>query len=464
VNQLLYPTVDLFLYDLQDGLGGSPATTVESRRRFWKRIYGELSDEKLATLKDAENTFSHYIELFDVQGIPSHKQLADAINGYYYPVKLGDTYALQIDCSGRLNDPEWDQLPLPEKLQQAKETVLEYTHQIRGNLGENWLIWGQLVDVNQEIEAIAQDCYRSVQIVENPNWQRDCKGKGVFKGATLYEVEQLDDTPDGVNRTTHGLICLFPPNQSKPEIQETIGQLYQNLIRLFHYRNKILWVYEQSHQLKIQLKNSSQTIEKIGTSLAQHIKTSQLNLKQLQVDLANALTVSHYYETSLGYLKEQVTTITVNTSNYKACVEELKKLDSASNLDFLHRFSEFATNQCLAQIKTDDEAFGAGLKPLENFIKTVEGITDIEKTKNERTFNRTVAIASVGISTASLAATTFSSQSEKIIQIWRPVPANQPTPAPNLWLSFLLAFLLCVGIGLVGAFLTWLFLGKSGRN
>ena len=464
MNQLLYPTVDLFLYDLQDGLGGSPSTTAESRRRFWNRIYGEVSDEKLAALQIAENAFSNYIELFGAQGTPSHQQLADKIDGYYYPVKLGDTYALQIDCSGRLNDPEWDRLPLPEKLQDAKKTVLEYTHQIRGDLGENWLIWGQLVDANQDAEAIAQACYQAAQIVENPNWQRDCKGKGEFRGATLFEIERLDDTPDGVNQTIHGLICLFPSDQSKQDIQETIGQLYQNLIRLFHYRNKILWVYEQSRQLKTQLKNSSQTIERIIKSLAQHIKTSQLNLRQLQVELADALSLSHYYETSLGYLKEQVTTIAINTNNYKACIEALKKLDPHSNLDFLNRFAEFAADQCLTQIKTDDEALSAGLKPLENFIKTVEGITDIEKTKNERTFNRTVAIASVGISTASLAASTFSSQSDKLIQTWLPVPTNQPTPALNLWLSFGLAFFLSVAIGLLGASLTWLFLGKSGRN
>ena len=464
MNQLLYPTVDLFLYDLQDRLGGSPSTITEGRRRFWKRIYGEISDNKLAALQVAENTFSNYIELLEAQGTQRYQQLTDDINGYYYPVKLGDTYALQIDYSGRLNDSSWEQLPLPEKLQQAKKTVLEYTHQIPGDLGENWLIWGQLTDANQDVDVIAQDCYRAVQIVGNLNWQRDYKGKGVFKDATLFEIEQLDDIPDGVNRTIHGLICLFPPHQSKEEIQKAIEQLYKNLIQLFHHRNKVLWFYEQSRQLKIQLRNSSQTIEKLGKSLTRQITASQLNLKQLQVDLADALTISHYYETSLGYLKEEATTIAVNTTNYNACVEELKKLDPASQLDFLRRFGEFAVDHCLAQIKTDDEAFSAGLKPLENFIKTIQGITDIEKTKNDRTFNRTVAIASVGISTASLAASTFGSQSEKIVQGWRPVPANQPTPALSLWLSFLLAFALSVAIGLAGALVTWLFLGKSGRN
>jgi hypothetical protein len=462
VTPLRYPTIDLFLYDLQDGLGVSPMTTDQNRHRFWQRIYGDkISDEKLAALKTKEKSFSSYIELL---GSQPTQQLAEAIDGYYYPVKLGDTYALQIDCSGRLNDSEWDQLSFPVKLQQIREIVLQYTHHIRGDLGENWLIWGQLGDANQTAEAIAQECYQSVQLVETSNWQNDYKGSGSFKGATLFEVEQLDYTPDGANQTIHGIICLFPHHQSELEIQDTIGKLYLTLIRLFHYRNKVLWVYEQSRQLKTSLKTSSQTIEKIIKSLGHQIQTSHLNLNQLQNDLTEALSISHYYETLLGDLKEQVATITINTDNYNACLESLKALDSQSDLKFLQRFGEFARKQCLTQIQTDDVAFTAGLKPLENFIKTVEGITDIEKTKNERTFNRTVAIASVGISTASLAASTFNSQSDQLVKLWFPIPANKPTPAFNLWFSFLLSFLLSVAVGLLGATITWLFLGKRGRT
>jgi len=198
--------------------------------------------------------------------------------------------------------------------------------------------------------------------------------------------------------------------------------------------------------------------------LGPQIQASHLNLKELQDDLATALSISHYYETWLGYLKAQAVTTTINANNYNLCVESLNALDSQSDLEFLHRFGEFARKQCLDQTQTDDVAFTAGLKPLENFIKTVEGITDIEKTKNERTFNRTVAIASVGISTASLAASTFNSQADPLVKLWLPVPTNQPTPASNLWFSFLLSFLLSVAVGLLGATITWFLLGKRGRT
>lgn len=57
--QLIYPTVDLFLYDLADGLGQNNEEIQENRRRFWQRIYQDsLSDKKLAELQDAEILFS----------------------------------------------------------------------------------------------------------------------------------------------------------------------------------------------------------------------------------------------------------------------------------------------------------------------------------------------------------------------------------------------------------------------
>lgn len=110
------------------------------------------------------------------------------------------------------------------------------------------------------------------------------------------------------------------------------------------------------------------------------------------------------------------------------------------------------------------QILSAGLKPLETFIKTIEGIIEIEKTKNERTLNQTVAIASVGISTASLAAATLTEQAEGIVKGILPVPANFPTPALNYWASFGLAFLLSVVIGVGSAAITWGVLRKGRKR
>ncbi|MGB3615339.1 MAG: hypothetical protein WBA10_16215 [Elainellaceae cyanobacterium] len=64
MSQVLYPTIDLFLYDLHDSLGASRDELDKSRRRFWQRIYnGTLTDEKLSELQSLEKTFANYVEL-----------------------------------------------------------------------------------------------------------------------------------------------------------------------------------------------------------------------------------------------------------------------------------------------------------------------------------------------------------------------------------------------------------------
>ena len=291
---------------------------------------------------------------------------------------------------------------------------------------------------------IAQDCYKDLQIVSNPNWESDFKVEGQFRGATFFGLERSDFTADGYNRNYYIIICLFPYDQTKDEIQKTIGQLYHDFLRLFCYRNKILWVYEKSRQVKDTLKTASSTVQKLADSLSHRLFDSQtsshLNLNQLQQDLAYALLISQQYETNLGYLQEQGYAIKINVRNYNNRVQALAKQDSKSNLGFLEGFGEFATEKHLNQINTDYQTLSAGLKPLEYFIKTIQGIIDIEKTKNERILNQTVAIASVGISTATLAASTFTDRSEGIVKTIFPVPPRQPTPAVNLWATFCLSF------------------------
>ncbi|GAB4209294.1 MAG: hypothetical protein Fur006_68930 [Coleofasciculaceae cyanobacterium] len=460
-TQLIYPTVDLFLYDLGDGLGQSSDQINHNRRRFWQRIYNRSLDEKeLAESQAQEATFSNYIELLGTNKIERFKYPLD---GYYYPVKLGDTYAVQIDCSGKENDPDWMQLPQTEQLRQLKEIVLEHKQQLPGEMGEDWLVWAKLATPNQDPLVTAQDCYSVLQIVSQPRWQRDCKGQETFQGATLFELEQPDITPDGLNRHHHILICLFPHDKTDNELKQIIGRLYRDVIRLFHYRNKVLWVYEQSRQLKNTLKDSSGIVQKLVDLLPQRLSNSPLNLNQLQHDLAHALSISHHYQINLGYLQEQASTVEINAKNYKNRLQTLAQLDANSDLTFLDGFSELATENYLNHIQTDYQILSAGLKPLETLIKTIEGIIEIEKTKNDRTLNHTVAIASVGIGTASLAASTLTEQAEGIVKGIFPIPANQPTPALNYWMSFGLAFVLSVVIGIASAAITGRMLRKGRK-
>ena len=450
MNSLDYPTVDLFLYDLYSGLGKNEEEIDRDRRRFWNRIYDETYiEQNIEQLKKNEQNFSHYIELLDARIQPFDAPL----DGYYYPVKLGDTLALQIDCAGRNNDPEWEQLSLPEKLQELKKIVKivrGHTTKIPPKLGQNWLFWGKLATPEQKLEEMAKTCYETLEICDRANWKRDLKGQGQYRSATLYELEQPDTILDGQNLSHHLIICLFPHDKTEKEISSIIGQLYRDLIPLFHYRSKILWVYEKSRELKESLKKASREIQKIINSLSGHLDRKQLDLKLMQKDMGNALTISHYYETNLGDFQKQQVNIEINTDNYRERFDKMCDRDPTCNLEFLEKFGESAEDK-VQQIVMDSKALSAGVQPLNSFIQTVEGIIEIERTKNERILNNTIAIAGGGISFASLVASSIGQEeSREIVEQLFGVP-NRP------YLEIALTFLplaISFTFGIIGIVLT----------
>jgi hypothetical protein len=449
-------TIDLFLYDLHDTLTASDEDMEKARQQFWRRIYGDDAPEKQPTLPTVTSSFSSFIKLLSdrIKKFPSPE------DGYYYPVKIGDTYALQVDYSGTPSTPDWNNLSLTEQVQLLRQTILTKTHNITPSLGQNWLISAQLPD-SEQAENIAQKCYQSWS--NSSNWQKDYKGQGTFKGATFFELEQHDTTADGNNQNHHVFICLFPSTYDKGEMNRTIAQLYRDLIRLFLYRNKVLWNYEQSRQLKTMLKQLNSAVRHVQRDLYSQINNASIDLHQLQKVLADTLSLSNQYESCLSDLQIQQATININTENYKSRIKNLRDRDTQAKLEFLDRFSAYATEVCLAQITTDTAAFSTGLKPLETFIKTVQGITDIEKAKNDRIFNQTVAIATVGVSTGSFVASTLSNQADAIVKTLLPVAKDQPTPALNAWVNFGLPFLLSVVIGLLGAGITRIWLNRNNK-
>ncbi|MEB3181932.1 MAG: hypothetical protein VKL59_23290 [Nostocaceae cyanobacterium] len=82
---------------------------------------------------------------------------------------------------------------------------------------------------------------------------------------------------------------------------------------------------------------------------------------------------------------------------------------------------------------------------MENTIKTVQGIIDIERTKSDRQLNHTVAIAGVGLATSQIASAAILAQ----------LP-DEPTPPTYKIYVFVVSLL----IGAIIAFLTYKLLQK----
>ena len=148
-NTLIYPTIDLFLYDLAEGIGQCDSAIAQNRENFWRRIYGDkLINTQLETATQAELELSDYIELLGTKPKP-YQEFAAPLNGFYYPVKLGDTYALQVDCSSDLDDKTLASTPHDIKnFSQLQQNILSHLHnqsnQFDNHIGQTWFVWAQL--------------------------------------------------------------------------------------------------------------------------------------------------------------------------------------------------------------------------------------------------------------------------------------------------------------------------------
>ena len=458
-NLLIYPTVDLFLYDLADGLGQTDSEVNQNRQQFWQKVYGEtLTPQLLEKLKIAE-TNANYIDLLGDDTIAGFE---DAVDGYYYPVKLGDTYALQIDSSGNAQPPEKQLLPQEIGCLEAirKEICDRRIHGSNATIGQSWLIWGQLTANDQDALATAKNCYQEFKLFENCQWEGNFQNTGEFLGANFYELWQHPSDREDISTNRHLLICLFPhtADGSISAAAEIMTLLYPDFIQLFRFRNKVIWAYQQSRQLKSDLKKAAVSIQNIVDKLPQQVTAANLDLKDLQKNLVKSLTIFSIYANYISRLEEQENTIKTNLKNYK---KRLKKIatdresspdalqiatDGESSPDpllFLKDFSDFASDKYVEQVKSDRASLTAGLRLLENAIETIKGIIDIEQTKSDRTLNATIAIVGIGLATSGVAASIISTQVSN-----PPTPANTIAPYPAFWLSMAIG-ILPVAIGMI---------------
>jgi hypothetical protein len=415
-----YPTIDLFLYDLRDGLGQDEAKVQQNRKQFWKKVYPDLDEAKLEQLAnhsaELEKAEADYVEL----QVPQRQEKFQAnLEGYYYALQFGDTFALQVDCS-LINPTQGN--PLSSFTQIKQEIDARLNHQT-GKIGQTWFVWCQLEQEYPDLDKIAQECCK--QLAPNPDWVRDLQKQGELAGATLFELWHPPE--DWVNEQSlqdnfHLVICLFPQRSSSSllanrvsmdTINTSIADLYFDLLRLFCYRHKITWAYHQSRRLKAELKQDftqvQKSIQKVS-QLPQQLNVGRPDLRELQITLTDTLTILSRYAIDLSYLDDQGRTIKVNLENYQKRLEKIADETSNSQLEAFNRFGKLAAEKYLLQVETDHANLSPGLVLLENLITTIEGTIEIYQAKSDRALNNTIAIAGIGLATSQIASAVILTQ------------------------------------------------------
>jgi hypothetical protein len=426
--QLIYPTIDLFLYDLKSGLGQDEDKLALNRKEFWLKIYASVTDSEINKLAKSEKEGSDYVELLVDYHQDSIEPLTSSANsssnsstnssansspdGYYYPVQLGDTYGLLVDCTANYISDYESKPQSIDSLQKVQQEILQSLHGQKAKLGQTWFIWGQLFDANQDFDATAEACFKQLDLPSKSGWDKDLTC-GQFFWGKIYDLWRPSSQSGNINEGNihdgyHVLICLFPHHLRIEAIRESITKLHPELIRFLRYRHKIIWAYSQSQEIKKSFKQSAIVIQKKVTDINNLVSNiSKININELQQKLSQTPDLLLKYTNSVNYIDDQRRSIKVNISNYNKRRLKLEKIfqeiDPNSNCDFFKEFSDLAEEKYLGQIESDHANISSRLTLIENTNKTVQSIIDIEKAKNDRTLNGAIAITGVGLATSQLA-------------------------------------------------------------
>lgn len=503
MNYIIYPTLDLFIYDLREGLGENYVKINENKNNFFKKIAIDLDSSDFAdsevtlfeSFKERDEEYeSEYIEMLNKKRIWFQSNSGKyPLKGYYYPVRLNDTYSLLLDCSveNELNtSAKTKRTPYPvDSFTTLKDYINQRRDQQAAIIGETWMLSGELPShCTVKPEDIAQECYQT--LIPGVNWEKNLQGQGQLLGGTIFELwgqpSTVPSSPVNPLDKHHIIIALYPDE----EAARKASRLNYSWLRLFWYRSKVLWAYAQSRELKQKLKADIVPIYE-GIQNIQSTSSKKQKLTQLRPILDEAQQILSRYSLNLSDFEYQVRTLEINLYNYQKRLEYMQEesesyssqlrhelggyLLRASDLKFLGKFNEIAADKYLLQLKKDYENLTPGGKLLEgliNSITAVRSIIEIDQAERDRHFQETVAIFGVGLGFGSAVAsisshfpTVMSPSTETIKALKQNIVAfalSNYLHVPDRWLapgiSVILSLTAAIAAGLVTK--TWIWLRR----
>ena len=203
----------------------------------------------------------------------------------------------------------------------------------------------------------------------------------------------------------HVIIIIYE-NRHIPT-ENDIALFYDDWLRLWCYRHKILWAYRRSRELKQSLRSGFQEIREAVQTVKQ-----KANLQQLQGTLESKLEPFSDYVLHLNELKTQLHTIAVNLRNYETTLTNIEAAGSKigeTKLDAIgESFPKDVREIYIEQIQQDYESFQGGVAVLETIMKTIEGIVEIQQAKRDRSFQNAIGIVGVGLGVGAIAESSIS--------------------------------------------------------
>jgi len=457
-------TLELFLYDLRELLGSQDAEIERNKASFRQKLPESIRDSLQGASVEVGLEYRELLkQRIEMVAPPSSDPYCEQMEMYWYPVHLGDSYGLLLNCAHQSDVDEQE----VNRLQYLHRTIKEKLNDQEGSLGQTWVISGSVPNAAKGTEEkIARECYKI--LMPSAEWEESYQGQGRLLGATVFELWGYNSAQDSVllspQKKHHVIIVLYP---SRDIAKRATRFLLYDWMRLFWYRSKILWAYGQSRNDKRLMKKDFIGIQDCVKAVSKTEKFRQISLKKKRGLLEDVQDILSRYGIELRYLDIQKHTIEINLRNYQKRLVKIREdaqkeagrqpalaaTDCPTDLKFLETFSQEVGESYLRQVQKDYDNLSPGLELLDLLINSIRSVVEVEKAERESIFQNSVAIVGVGLGATSILAALPGFQEIAKNDTLKSGLSNYML-FPDAWLNLIVALIYSVGSALIFGTLT----------
>lgn len=319
----------------------------------------------------------------------------------YEHKNLGDTDGLFLITAAKEKTT-----PQPiEFLARLKQNCATLT----GDVGQTWLVLAQQAadtSVNEIVKAIR--ALWPTQPLEQPH-------EGFFLGLDLFTF-----------RLPHNqqLVILLASDADK---MAQVADFYYELQRLFYYRHKVVWSYQQNEIIKQELVREKffplpeETI--LGAPGLSESEALRADLGELRMILYRHRVKFDRHTRGIAGLTLQLETLKTNLNAYQTRLERIdgkaqnrEKYATPLDLTPWSDFIDDTTATYQEQIRQNIASLKPGLTVREQHINTLKAIIETAQAERDRAFQLFVESAGVGLGTAGFTGTVLNTTLETYIE------------------------------------------------
>lgn len=304
-NKIWAPNAHLFAYHLHKTLGAE----VENPNSLWERCNSILQQLGITKQLDASNLSSYQKKepagkrvnllvtaaVSNRRSLPFEKETQQGvkIKGFVSPLRIGDSYALGFNIripeehAGKPTEPVDTSI-----FQEFNPNNCLLPTPVKNSLGQTLLITASLTVAQKQqargkdsqfLRKLATECLEN--LIPEPENRPAFSRQGELFGSPIFEYSSSQG-----DLSCHILVWLF----SHPATSEKFAACYNEIIDLLFYRNKIVYVYQQSRKTSLVTRDEYEKIEQridtIFRGLPQYNTSnkgglSQENLESLNTEL-----------------------------------------------------------------------------------------------------------------------------------------------------------------------------------